>query len=133
MTVRKYAHAPHDAPLYRVPKVLGGGVWPAYRAWFEGNAAPGSLAVGERVVLDIAGHLVQFFADHLTPIEPPEGMHDWMVDILIAIDSYEDIHAHPEDGAICFAELWERIPDDTKAFIKTMREFKARHNEEPPF
>jgi hypothetical protein len=106
MTERRYKHAEDDAPLYRVAPELGGRVWPAYRVIGE-----------DAVVLDIDGTLYDFKADHVTRLPRPEGLPEWVFDLLIKLGQYEDQHGHPSDDWTCFAASIEAIPLGVRAFV----------------
>lgn len=109
---RRYSHATDDAPLYRVPKTLGGGVWPTYRMWEK------------YVVLDIAGNLVQFFDTDVTAIARPEGLPDWAIAVLTKVLEYEDGHGAVHEGWTCFDGVLNGVPRDAMAFLMAEREWR---------
>jgi hypothetical protein len=102
MTESRYVHAPDDAPLYRIPKGMGAGVFPAYRAWEQ------------HVVLDIHGLLVQFFESDVIAIARPEGLPVWAVAVLVKVLEWEEHHGKGDE---CFAGALENVPADAMEFL----------------
>jgi hypothetical protein len=111
---RRFIHAPDNAPLYRVSEAIGGLAWPAYCVWEEGPQA--------RVTLDINGSLVSFFATDVIEVARPEGLPDWVLDMLAAVRAYEELHGHTADGWDCFASLLGQVPEDAMDYVNARKQ-----------
>ncbi len=106
MTEPLYKHAPDDAPLYRVSAALGGNTWPAYRT-YDGT-----------VVLDVDGDLVTFMDSAVTLLARPEGLPDWVFELVRKATVYEDLHGDVHgDSRFCFDGEVRAIPAEVRQFV----------------
>lgn len=55
----------------------------------------------------------------------PEHMPDWVIEVVSALDEYEDIHGQPDEWH-CLAPALETVPPEVRTFAAGWRRHKKR-------
>lgn len=48
----------------------------------------------------------------------------WVYQVVAALSLYEDLHGHPNDGAVCMQKALDIVPDDVKTVARAMVDLK---------
>lgn len=55
---------------------------------------------------------------------------NWVIDMVIAVDEYEDRHAHVKEGGHCMERVLDAVPPNVLGAVRMVAEYRSTANEE---